>query len=377
MTKRRLIVLSSVAAIMLAAGATAFFVGARNGAATASAEPTANTQAQQGPPPAPVEVASATLTKLAPHSDVPGSIVSLHDSQIAAATNGKIEWVAEVGAEVEEGDVIARIDPADARLARDESKAEIGRLKARAEYLSRLYDRYKSLGAESGESEASLDEMRSNRDEARQSLASAELALRRAELNLERAEVKAPYPGRIASQEIQVGEYAVNGAAVARLVDTRHLEVTAQAPATLVRNLSPGDTVTVSYGTDSVKAELRAIVPVGDQVSRTMELRITLPESAWFIGSAVRVSLPSTAPREVVAAPRDALVLRADRVSVFVLADDNTAKRVDVTLGAADGDLIEVIGDVSPGDKVVVRGGERLRDGQSVTIANFIEAASA
>ena len=69
------------------------------------------------------------------------------------------------------------------------------------------------------------------------------------------------------------------------------------------------------------------------------------------------------------AVPRDALVLRADRVSIYKIAENNVAKRVDVELGAAEGDYIEVIGEIAPGDDVVIRGGERLRDGQLVTLA--------
>ena len=83
------------------------------------------------------------------------------------------------------------------------------------------------------------------------------------------------------------------------------------------------------------------------------------------------MSLPATAPRRVTAVPRDALVLRADRVSVFVIGEENTARRVDVELGAAEGNFIEVTGDVRPGDSVVIRGGERLRDGQAVTISTL------
>ena len=74
---------------------------------------------------------------------------------------------------------------------------------------------------------------------------------------------------------------------------------------------------------------------------------------------------------EFLAAPRDALVLRANRISVYVIDQENNAKRHDVELGTAEGDYIEVIGDIEPGDSVVIRGGERLRDGQSVTISEI------
>ncbi len=355
------------AAVLTIAGATAYFftnaAGADNDEAAAAA--------QDGPPPAVVSVAKAEKRKLAPIAETPGSVVSIRDSLVAAATSGKVEWVAEIGAEVEEGDVVARIEPNDAELAFNDSTAEVARLKARAENLARRYSRFQSLGDDAGESESVMDQMRADRDEARQALRQAEVAKERAALNLERTEVKAPFAGRVVNQETQVGEYANPGAGLVRLVDTRRLEVTARAPASLARNISAGDTIRVANGADTKDATIRAVVPVGDSLSRMLELRLELEESDWYIGSAVRVSLPAAQARRVVAAPRDALVLRSDRVSVFVIGDDNTARQVDVELGAAEGDFIEVIGDVKSGDKVVIRGGERLRDGQPVTLTEI------
>lgn len=365
---RKMILAGAAGVMLIAAGTAAFVYGGHVGS---SADAAQGDQARQGPPPANVAVATAEKKSLAPRSEAPGSVVSLRDSLVAAATSGKIEWVEDVGAEVEEGDIIARIEQADALLTRDNNAAEVRRLRARADYLESLYKRFVGLGEDAGESEAALDEMRSNRDEALQALAQAEVALRRAEINLERTEVKAPFAGRIVSQETQVGEFANPGTELIRLVDTRRLEVTARAPANLARNISAGDTITVANGAEMMDATVRAIVPVGDDRSRMLELRLELPDASWYIGSAVRVSLPASAPRTVTAVPRDALVLRADRISVFVISEEGTATRVDVELGAAEGDHIEVIGDVQPGDDVVIRGGERLRDGQPVTISSL------
>lgn len=374
MTRTRFVLLAAAAAGALAvASGAAFIAGGMKGAGEAKAAD-AQAEAPQGPPPAIVRVAEAVNAELAPLSEAPGSVVSLRDSLVSAATSGKIEWVAEVGAEVEEGDVIARIDPADATFAQGEAQAEVRRLQSRATYLSDLYERYAGLGDESGESAASLDEMRANRDEARQNLARAEVSLKRAETNLERTEVRAPFGGRIVRQEIQIGEYAAPGSAVARVTDTRHLEVTAQAPAALLRSVKPGDEIALAYGAETATAPIRAIVPVGDERSRTLELRLVLDDVDWPIGSAVRVSLPTQAAKRVLAVPRDALILRAERISVFAINDEMKARQVDVELGVAQGDLIEVIGDIKPGEKVVIRGGERLRDGQAVTISQGVIA---
>ena len=356
-------------ALLAIAATVAFVYGGHVGASTDEEADATEEQAQQGPPPAPVSVAQAEQRSLAPMADTPGAVVSTRDSLVAAATSGKIEWVAEVGAEVEEGEIIARIEQADAKFTRDDQAAAVERLRARAEYLESFYQRFVGL-EEAGESQASMDEMRSNRDEAVQALRQAEVALKRAETNLERTEVRAPFAGRVVSQEVQIGEFANPGAELVRLVDTHHLEVTARAPVGLTRNIKPGDAISVANGAETVNASVRAVVPVGDERSRMLEIRLELPEdTSWYIGSAVRVNLPSAQPRIVTAVPRDALVLRADRISVYVVGEDNIAKRVDVELGAAEGGFIEVIGDVKPNDNVVIRGGERLRDGQPVTMS--------
>ena len=99
--KRKMIISGAAGAILIAAGATAFIYGSNTGV---SAEAAQSAEAQQGPPPASVAVASAERRSLAPRSEAPGSVVSTRDSLVSAATTGKIEWVAEIGAEVEAGD---------------------------------------------------------------------------------------------------------------------------------------------------------------------------------------------------------------------------------------------------------------------------------
>jgi hypothetical protein len=72
--------------------------------------------------------------------------------------------------------------------------------------------------------------------------------------------------------------------------------------------------------------------------------------------------------QEVLTVPRDALVLRPEGQSVFIIDSNNQARQVQVSVGVGQGDRIEVLGDVSPGDLVVIRGNERLQPGQAVSV---------
>jgi multidrug efflux pump subunit AcrA (membrane-fusion protein) len=88
----------------------------------------------------------------------------------------------------------------------------------------------------------------------------------------------------------------------------------------------------------------------------------------WRIGDAVQVGIPSSEQRQAVVVPRDALVLRKNEIFVFRIKDGTTAERVTVTTGAAFGDLIEIEGGIEVGDSLVIRGAERLSDGQTVEV---------
>jgi hypothetical protein len=70
----------------------------------------------------------------------------------------------------------------------------------------------------------------------------------------------------------------------------------------------------------------------------------------------------------VLTVPRDALVLRPEGQSVFIVDSNNQAQQVRVTVGVGQGEHIEILGAVSPGDRVVIRGNERLQPGQAVNI---------
>lgn len=157
-----------------------------------------------------------------------------------------------------------------------------------------------------------------------------------------------------------------------RLVDTEHVEVRAQAPLTNATRVSEGMTVELEGPAEGVvSGKVRAAVPVGDERSRTFELRI-MPDvvEIWPVGLPVRVALPNgpKVPTSEVSVPRDALVLRRDATYVFVVTPDDTARRVEVVPGAGDGDRIEVRGELRHGDRVVVRGAERLGDGDAVRV---------
>ncbi len=321
----------------------------------------------QGPPPAPVVVATAERRTLAPLAWYPGTVISRARARIPAEVAGRLEWVAEVGARIERGEPLARLDDTLLRQRLAEDQAAVTSDQARLRYLEGEVRRLRELVGKNNAARSRLEEAVSNRDVIHSDLVADRARLASTRERLERTVIRAPFPGVVTERLLQPGEWAESGQAVVRLVDASALEVQTWVPVSALRFVEPGSRLRLRASPAAAAGTVRVIVPVGDERSRLYELRVAIPADTWPVGKTLRVAVPSAAPREVVAVPRDALVLRRGAVSVYRVAADGRAERVEVEPGIAVGALIEVSG-IEPGDRVVVRGGERLRPGQTVRV---------
>jgi RND family efflux transporter MFP subunit len=323
--------------------------------------------AQNAPPPAIVRTAEIVELDMARTVMTPASVMARNDARIAAEASGRVVFIAEPGDVIEEGGLIARLDDREAQIRLDEARARLSRAQTNARYQNAEADRYEQLAANGTVPPTRLREIVLARDLADQDLREAQAAVRRGELELERTQIRAPFPGRVAERLIQTGEISAAGREIARLVDIEHKEAVAQVPVALAPFLEVGHEVTLSLANgDTMRAPIRAIIPVGDAVSRTFEVRIDLTGSDWIVGTAARVAFPAETPRLQSAAPYDAVVLRSGGSHIFVVDAENVAHRVTVTAGVRDNGYIAIDGDVEPGQRVVVSGAETLSDGRPV-----------
>ncbi len=223
-----------------------------------------------------------------------------------------------------------------------------------------------SLFQQNAIAKSTRDQAASTKDMNAAALAQAQANAKRSEYQFSHSDIRAPFDGRVAARLINAGEYATPGKPVVRLVDTGALEVSVQSPIDAAHYIAEGARVPVVVQGKTIQAAVHAIVPVGDVASRTIEVRIALPAGSALVGDAAKVFLPSAAPHSAVAVPRDALVLREENTYVFKVDKHGQARRVAVETGSEDGALIEIKGLVSPGERVIVRGAERLEAGQKV-----------
>lgn len=316
-----------------------------------------------------------------------GRMVARRAGALASRIDGPVlEVRVAVGDRVEPGDLIARLDPVTPAAQRDLAAARVGEAEAslatsKAQYALANQEviRLEKLKDSAATTRASFDDARQNRAiasarivEAEAALIAARAELRVAEIDLESTEIRAPYAGVVTKRLIEIGAFVRAGQEIAQLVSDGLLEVEADVPAERLAALLPGVRVEVDLGDQGRHdALVRAVIPEENPQTRTRAVRFTPGfEPAGMrlaVGQPATVFVPIGEPREVVSVHKDAVLHVPDGAMVYVVNDD-TAQPRPVQLGESVGNRIEVVAGLDPGDRVVVRGNERLIPNQPVQV---------
>ena len=163
-------------------------------AATAGALMLVATAAPAEEPAVVVEVATASVARVAPRRWAPGDVVSRNDARLATSAEGRLEYVAEVGTRVRAGERVAKLEDEGLKLQAEDAKAEVARIDAQRAMSARQLERLEKL-ANNSISQTQLDEVRSQLAMLTAQWEQAQVRHRAALHDLEQTELRAPFPG--------------------------------------------------------------------------------------------------------------------------------------------------------------------------------------
>ncbi|MCB2096161.1 MAG: efflux RND transporter periplasmic adaptor subunit [Parvularculaceae bacterium] len=344
--------------------------------------------------PVAVEIATARIEETTLRVATQGQVKSKNEAAVAAQVSGQIVEISpalEPGAYFSKGDVLARIDPAEYRLAVDRSRSQVARARealARARSEAALAEQdWKDLGLNGNPSDLTLQKPQVNT--ALADLRTAEAAVRESELSLERTELRAPFDGRVMLRNANVGDFIAPGQALATIfaVDVAQVRIPLTDSDLAVLGLSPG--YVAGEGDDAPVARLSAIVAGG---ARDWTGRLTLidasvdpttrlvyglveVEDPFNAGNAaplapglfVDVRINSGSNERLVAIPRGAL---KKNQYVYVVDAEGAIKAREATPAMADAQMLYFRTGVDAGEKVVASFLPSPRDGMKVRDIN-------
>ena len=178
------------------------------------------------------------------------------------------------------------------RCSCESDKANVARLRASLRYNRGQAARMNRLFAANAIAKATRDQAVSQRDMTSAELAQAEAALATSQYRYDHSEIRAPFPGRVAERLIRAGEYATPGKDIVRLVNINSIEVKTQAPIDIAHTPARRhDGAAWRFADRKIPGTVRAVVPVGDELSRTIEVRIDLAGRARPLSAMRRMSM--------------------------------------------------------------------------------------
>ena len=355
--------------------------------------------------PVPVETATAVSLSAgtAPASvlDASGYVVARRMATVSAKITGRVrEVLIEEGMEVEEGQVMARLDPIDADAQRSLSAAQLAAARSQAASISARLDeaeanagRLSRLVGEQLVSKAQFDQAVAQRDALRAELVTArrnaEVAadsLRISDIGVDNTVVRAPFAGVVIAKAAQPGEIVSPLSAgggftrtgIGTIVDMDSLEVEVDVGEAYIGRVQPKMPVQATlnaYPDWKIPAEVIAIIPTADRGKATVKVRVALKEKDARIVPDMGVTVSfleqapagDEAPRRGVRVPATAVDGQGDGAAVFVVGDGNVVERREVEAGGTIGDAREVTSGLAPGETVVVDPPAGLADGATVT----------
>ncbi len=326
-------------------------------AATADIVPVIVTRAESGP------MTSWILTS--------GNLEAVERVDVLAKVPGQIESLhAEEGTRVVAGDLLAELDPNEYRLAAARAEAELN--KKRADLV-----RYRRMLSEGVLSQADFEQ-------ASYDLQQAQLALEQARIDLEGARVRAPIDGVVSARLVHRGERVTAHQHLFTIVDPTRLWVHVFVPESDLPGLAVGQEATISAAAipgGRLRARVSRIAPVVDPETGTAKVTVRPQEPAGLRpGMFVDVRIVTSRLEKALLLPKRAIVYGDQTTSVFKLAERDgrtVAVAVPVRLGASDGERVQILEGLQPGDRVVLVGHDALRSGSPVRVVDGGDAGLA
>ena len=179
-----------------------------------------------------------------------------------------------------------------------------------------------------------------------------------------------------ANARLQRGQFALTGTALAEgktvaiLARDDLIDVMVEVPESFIRQARSAGKVRVSIGGADIEGSITALIPRGDVATRNFPVKVRAANSQGFIeGMSASVWLPTAKTQNALIVSRDALISNSGRTVVFVL-EGSKVRALPVAVIAYEGADVGIAAEgLKEGMQVVVKGNERLRDGQEVVVS--------
>ena len=326
-----------------------------------------------------VSVASLSPAWTDDYYEATGTIRSASVSQVASRTMGTItSLLVKEGDRVQRGQLLLTLDDRDmvqrvraAESGVQEASRAMDEAGQRRGLADVTYERYRKMFEQRAISRQEMDQFTSQKkvadleyERAGETVHRAAAGLSEARVMLGHTRILSPVKGVVTEKRVELGSMAVPGMPLLTVEETARFNAEITVDEAKVGKMESGTPVAVSIEAlgRQVTGKIVQILPSVDPLSRTFTVKVSVSGPGLRSGLFARVMIPQ-GKREVLLAPRPAVVERGQLVGVYTVDDKGVILYRLVKTGREHDGNVEILSGLRPGDRIVVGGVEKAVDG--------------
>jgi RND family efflux transporter MFP subunit len=323
-----------------------------------------------GRPPANITTASIKAGMVAPQADFIGTVYYQEVSEVASEMGGLAEAIKfEEGRRVKKDQILVELGSEILKKTYQATVSSYEQALSELEIAKIELKRKEQLLDKNSISQQSYDQDRFRVIGLEKRAASLKAQVERIEIELNKKMIRAPYDAIIIKRHVDRGEWIAEGESVATLAMDEIVDILVEVPERLIQFIKIGMQVPGTINGQTIDGNVFAIVPKGDISTRTIPVKIRIPNKYALIeGMSAQVTLPTEVRRKTLIVPRDAVITMFGQTVVFTIIESKATMKPVKIMGYEGLNVgIEAEG-LAEGMQVALEGNERLRDGQMVSV---------
>src|SRR6059058_3015917 len=315
---------------------------------------------------------------------LPAEVRPWQEASIFSRVNGYLNsWLVDIGAHVVQDQLLAEVDTPDLDHQLEQARSQATLAQGSSQLAKITNDKWQKLWHEGVVSELDADNTATNQETTKANAEAFAANLRVLEQEVAFKRVTAPFPGVITARNTNVGDLITannTNMEMFHIQQVNPLRVYFRIPQPEAPTIAVGQSIDVVFS-DLDKTLPAKVATTSESItpnSRTLlvELHMDNPNNEIQPGSYAQVRLTSGSLGQVVTLPNNTLLFRAQGLQVGVVKPDNSVELHDVKVGRDFGTTIEIVGGVTPSDRVIVNPADSLVTGAVVRVAAASEPSA-
>ncbi|TRX73518.1 MdtA/MuxA family multidrug efflux RND transporter periplasmic adaptor subunit [Pseudomonas mangiferae] len=339
----------------------------------------------------PVRVAPATQGDFPVYYKALGTVTALNTVNVRSRVAGELVKVLfEEGQRVKAGDLLAVIDPRPYEVALQQAEGTLAQNQAQLKNAEIDLARYKGLYAEDSIAKQTLDTQEALLRQYQGTLKANQASVADARLNLQYSQIRAPIAGRLGLRQLDQGNLVAANDSTALVVITQTQPISVaftlpegDLPAVLERVRSGDSLVVEAWDRGDRKQVASGVLQSLDNQIDTstgtlkFKARFENQDEALFPNQFVNIHLRADVLADAIRIPSAAVQVGARGTFVYVVGADNKVQLRTLETGPSDGENTVVRSGLQAGERVVMEGTDRLREGAEVEVVEGVSAPPA